>query len=238
MSFVLLLGHAPGDEARRLEAAGIPWRHLRLLDHAPTGAPPPEGGPPQHLIVTSARTFESVSADELAELFAPARLHVVGERTAAAARAVGLRPETVGVARGVEVVAEVRRRAAPGERIWLAGAEVLAGATARALGASGPAAPIEHWPVYGHVATPGSAEAVRALPVAALVAVGSPAQIRRFAEAGGRAEAAVAIGPTTAAAVEALGLPLVGALSDRFSRDRLGQLAVRCWRELSRAGPG
>ena len=238
MAFVLLLGHEPGPEARHLDAAGVPWRHVRLLDYASTGAQPPEPSPPDHLLVTSGRTFESVSAEQLARTLAPARLYVVGGRTAAAARAVGLEPVHVGGAGGAELVAEVRRQLGVGERVWLVGAAELARPTRAALaGWDGPV-PVRHWAVYRAVEPPGLAEALCALPTAALAVFTSPAQVRRFTSSGGRAEAAVAIGPTTAAALEAAGLPLAGALAERFSRDRLGRLAASCWRELSRAGPG
>lgn len=72
--------------ARRLAALGHEVLIAPLFEIAPTGAPMPEGDF-DRLLATSAHAFENLGP-EAAALDKP--LHVVGERTAAAARSCGL----------------------------------------------------------------------------------------------------------------------------------------------------
>ena len=207
-----------------LERGGASVVHCSLLKLSRTEALPPDWRPDAALI-TSATTLRL--APDVARALVGVPVVVVGEATAAAARALGLEVAAVGDGGGAEAVALLP----PGAAVWHVGAAGTAPALAAAL--EHRRGRVARWVVYDNVCPSGAGEALAlALPVDVVTfASGSAARVFSGVAAIGGARVAV-IGPSTAEAARQSGLP-VDAIAARPTEESLAAAAL----SLLSAGP-
>ncbi len=186
--------------AHLLEAGGATAVHVPLLETVPVSTGVPRV-PPSVALVTSAAAVRH--APHLSAVLAKARVIAVGSKTAHALRKAGIVPAAVGTSGGAEAVA-LLAAAAPRGTVLHVGAETLSRPLACALGSLDRR--VERWVVYRSQVPADAAERLVREPVdAVLFASGSAA--RAFAvHWEGRMPAVVALGPTTAAEAEEVGL--------------------------------
>ncbi|MCK6505202.1 uroporphyrinogen-III synthase [Myxococcota bacterium] len=197
-----------------LEARGLVAVHLPLVHLRPTGAPPPCRAPAQVLLTSAAGV---ASAPGLREWAGGARVIVVGDATARAARAAGLVVAAVASGSGADALAQLDPSLAP--TVFVGAAEPAPAVTA-ALAAGG----LLHWPVYARQEGPPPGAPVPA--DLALVTLASPSAARAWARlVGPSGPPVVVIGATTAAAAREAGL-VVAAVAARPDLDALAEAAA------------
>ncbi|MBL8614721.1 MAG: uroporphyrinogen-III synthase [Deltaproteobacteria bacterium] len=218
-----------------LAAAGLTPVHLPMLRLGPTGAPRPAGRVDLLLVSSPAAARFCPS---IAEMGVPAV--AVGEATAEGLRARGLNLAAVGAGGGAEAVellaAQLEARG-PEARGLYVGAATPSPELDAALAARG-GGRVARWAVYDQLPVPGLALALAQVGAVEAVCFTSGSMARAWAAAGGPTWAPgtrrIVMGASTAAALEALGLP-AEVVADR---PRLDALVAACCRALSTGGEG
>jgi uroporphyrinogen-III synthase len=208
-------GSAAGPWLEVCAAAGIPTELLPLIEHE---ALPPsadvladleQGRAWDWLFLTSARgarRWVEVAGERAWTL--ARRIAAVGPATAEAAHHAGATPDLVGSGGGAELAADFLALGVPRDaRLLFVGAEAARPELAAALHSAGYV--LTRWAAYRTMALPGPAPA-EGEPVLLFSPSGVDALRARVADPS--RHPALAVGRTTAAAVEAQGFPLAGTL--------------------------
>lgn len=138
---VLVLQEDSAIFARMLQSRGLNPLPLALIHRVPTDCAPP-ALPCELMLVTSAATVQ------FAQNLPSVPTIAVGQATARALQSAGLTVLAVGEQGGAEAAQLALARVSETGRVWLVGAEELAGPLTKLLQQEPLSSRISHWPVY------------------------------------------------------------------------------------------